>query len=106
MVEYKHITGFPNQVFGSLNLTIGQYKRNHYDLKVGITGQDPQNRFNQHRKEFPWKRMVTIYESVSEKHCNILEQFLVECHFNDLRNKKPGGGSKLSVPVRITYMYF
>lgn len=66
-------------------------------LKVGITGQNPYDRFYQHRKEKNWNVMVIIYESYSERHCNELEALLVECHFNDLTNVRSGGGSKLSL---------
>jgi hypothetical protein len=104
MVVFNHITGYPNQVIETLNRKIGQYKRNYKMLKVGITGQNPYDRFYQHRKEIYWNQMIIIYESSSQSHCNALEALLIECHYNDLTNVRAGGGSKLSLPGK-NYVY-
>ena len=104
MVVYNHVTGFPFVVIGTLNRKIGQYKRSYGLIKVGITGQDPNVRFNQHRRDFYWDKMIVIYESSSSAHCNVLETILVDCHYNDLVNVRSGGGSKLSAPGK-NYVY-
>ena len=104
MVEYNYTTGFPQHVYAELNRKIGQYKRNHTHVKIGITGQDPQVRFNQHRTQINWKRMVVIYTSDSEYHCNLLEELLIANHHEDLVNTRSGGGSNLSFPGK-NYIY-
>ena len=95
MVVYNLITGHPNQIIPSLNKSIGQYKRNHRFLKIGITGQTPIDRFLQHKNDLNWDSMIVIYESTSENYCNLIEEFLVEYHFEFLVNSRSGGGSKL-----------
>jgi hypothetical protein len=104
MVEFKQVTGYPNQVIETLNRKIGQYKRSYNSLKVGITGQNPYDRFNQQRNDIYWLKMVVIYESNSAYHCNLIEELLIECHYNDLTNLRAGGGSKLSLPGK-NYVY-
>lgn len=97
MVEYNLITGHINEVIESLNRTIGQYKRNYKQVKIGITGRDPQERFNEHLLSKNWDRMVVIYETNSENYANKIEAWLIAKHDDELANKKPGGGSKLTV---------
>ena len=95
MVEFNLITGFPTAVIDTLNRKIGQYKRHYTSIKVGITGQEPAERFAQHLQAFDWEKMIVIYSSQSEKNCNQIEAMLVECHYNDLTNVRQGGGSEL-----------
>lgn len=95
MILYNLITGHPNQVIPSLNKSIGQYKRHYRFLKIGITGQTPDERFSQHKKDTNWDSMIVIYESSSENYCNLIEAFLVEQHNEFLVNSRTGGGSKL-----------
>lgn len=104
MVEYNSVSGYPSQVIELLNRKIGQYKRAYIHVKIGITGQDPQDRFNQHRQEIQWERMIVIYESSSADHCNLLEAWLVEQHYNEVTNVRQGGSSELSVPGK-NYVY-
>ncbi len=60
---------------------------------MGITGQDPYVRLNQHRQEINWDQMIVIYELRSQIHCNDIEALLIECHYNDLTNVRFGGGA-------------
>jgi hypothetical protein len=95
-VEYWFITGSPNDVIAPLNRTIGQFKRNYRKIKIGITGRNPQSRYNEHQREIKWDRMVVIYETASINFANTIEQWLTEDHWPYLVNKKLGGGSELS----------
>lgn len=95
MIIYNLITGHPNQAIPSLNKSIGQYKRHHKYLKIGITGQTPDERYLQHKKDMNWDSMIVIYESTSENYCNIIEAFLVDNHYEFLVNTRSGWGSKL-----------
>jgi len=103
-VEYDYITGSPNTVIESLNRSLGQFKRGNSQVKVGITGRNPQVRFNEHLKEKNWSRMVIIYKTASINFANIIEEWLVEKHYDELVNKKAGGGSDLSA-IGDNYVY-
>jgi len=97
-VEYNYISGYPNHAIEHLNRAIGQYKRNNEYIKVGITGRNPQTRFNEHLLDDPtWERMVVIYKTTSENFANTIEEWLVENHWEDLYNRKAGGGSELTL---------
>lgn len=95
-VEYNLITGHFNEVIESLNRTIGQFKRNNSAVKIGITGRDPQIRFNEHLAEKRWKRMVVVYRTSSHNYANKIEEILVEQHYNELINTRQGGSSNLT----------
>ena len=95
IIEENYVTGHPNEVFATLNQKIGQYKRNYKLLKIGITGQAPEERFTQHLKDHNWLKMVLIYRSSSIKYCNQIEEWLVDYHYDDLVNQRKGGGSQL-----------
>jgi hypothetical protein len=103
-VEYNLITGHINEVIESLCRTVGQYKRNNTTVKIGITGRDPQIRFNEHLAEGRWQRMVVIYETNSENYANKIEEWLVDQHYEGLKNTRQGGGSSLSFKGK-NYVY-
>ena len=103
-VEYNEVTGSINAVIETLNRKIGQYKSNYKKVKIGITGRDPQKRFNEHLQDINWQRMVVIYETSSHNFANKIEDWLVEQHFDDLYNQKAGGGSKLTKDG-LNYVY-
>ena len=95
-VEYNLITGHINEVIEKLNRAVGQYKRYHGGVKIGITGRDPQQRFNEHLATSRWKRMVLLYETSSHKYANRIEEWLVDQHYDEIKNMRAGGGSSLS----------
>ncbi|MCX6255862.1 MAG: hypothetical protein NTV31_15510 [Bacteroidia bacterium] len=95
-VEYSLINGPPNFVIETLNRTLGQFKRYHRKVKIGITGRNPQTRFNEHLRYFKWDRMVVVYETSSINFANKIEEWLVDCHWDFVTNRRIGGGSKLS----------
>lgn len=103
-VEYNYIGGHLNEVLESLNRTIGQYKRGHRTIKIGITGRDPQIRFNEHLKKRQWSRMVVIYSTSSENYVRTLEKWLVDEHWDDVYNDTGGGGGKITKPGNF-YLY-
>jgi hypothetical protein len=103
-IEFCCFTGSPKGVIDSLNRSIGQYKRRYSQVKVGITGRNPQSRFNEHLKVKKWDRMIVIYETSSINFANTIENWLVEYHWNDLINQKEGGNSYLS-PEGKNYAY-
>ncbi len=103
-VEYNLITGHINQIIESLNRTIGQYKR-YYKVKIGITGREPQKRYDEHlHANKRWKRMVVVYETKSHSYANKIEEWLVEQHYDEIKNVRSGGGSSLSLKG-LNYVY-
>lgn len=97
MIDYQYaITGYPTNIVGTLNRKIGQFKRQYPRLKIGITGRDPNVRFNEHKKSSRWEKMIILYITQSQNFANTIENWLVENHKDYLTNMKPGGGSELS----------
>lgn len=95
-VEYVNVeTGTPTNVYDTLNRKISAYK-SRYSIKIGITGRNPQQRFNEHLDNTDWERMVVIYRTTSLNYANTLEDWLIEKHKDDLVNKRKGGGSDLA----------
>ena len=105
-IFYNPFTGHPADVCESLNRAIGQYKARYSKLKIGITGREPNLRFQEHlHANSKWKKMIVVYETTSTKYANAIEDYLVERHWDYLVNKKPGGGSILSsTGVKIVYL--
>lgn len=105
-VEYNYLTGHPSsEVFEALNRSIGQYKRNHSELKIGMTGQKPEDRAKQHdAKKHGWKRMVVIYQTTSEGNTIEVEKVLIDKHWSDIENEVSGGGGKLR-EKGLNYIY-
>ena len=104
MVEYKYWTGHITDVLESLNRSIGQYKSHYSTVKIGITGRDPQIRFNEHKRDKGWERMIVLYKTSSIYNANQIEALLINQHFYDIVNQRSGGGSDLS-PYGDNYLY-
>jgi hypothetical protein len=96
MVYHNFITGHPSQILESLNRTIGQYKWRYSEVKVGITGRNPEERFREHLQTRSWSQMVVIYKTDSIAYANQVEAYLVQRHYIDLVNVRSGGGSQLT----------
>ena len=104
-VEFNEITGSPNEVIETLNRKIGRYKSSNRKIKIGITGRDPQTRFNEHLRCFDWSRMVVICLTNSIKFANNIENWLIDNHWEDLDNQRAGGGSNHLSPEGPNYAY-
>ena len=76
-VEFDYWTGCPNDVIESINRAISRYLLYYKNVKVGITGRDPQMRFNEHQKDGKWKRMVVKYKTTSERFANTVEKYFI-----------------------------
>ncbi len=88
-VEYDYWTGSPADVINYINRAISQYLRYYEDVKVGITGRDPQNRFDEHQKHSGWTRMVIKYVTSSENFANKVESYFIKTR-PELENKWVG----------------
>ena len=96
VVEYLYVQGSPGIVLETLNRSIGQYKRNYRTIKIGITGREPQSRYNEHQRNNKWDRMVVLYRTSSTNFANRIEEWLTLVHWQDLVNQRIGGGSELT----------
>jgi hypothetical protein len=85
-VEFDYWTGCPNDVIGSINRAISQYLIYYKKVKVGITGRNPQERFNEHQNNGRWNRMVVKYKTSSENFANKVEKYFIETR-PELKNK-------------------
>ena len=96
MVSYDLRTGFPVNVITPLKRSIAQHMRYNEYVKVGITGRNPEKRFNEHRRSEPdWREMIVLYETNSCNFANRLENELISYFRKELYNFREGGGSSL-----------
>lgn len=91
-VEFDYWTGCPANVIDNINRAISQYLRYYKDVKVGITGRDPQNRFDEHQRSSGWTRMVIKYVTTSENFANKVESYFIKTR-PELKNKWLGKSS-------------
>ena len=75
-VESEILSGYPKDVIPALERSLSQYERFYKDIKVGITGRNPQERFKEHQENDGWERMVVKYKSSSEGFVNLIEDHL------------------------------
>lgn len=101
-VEYNMITGNVLDVLPALERSVLYFESRYISVKVGITGRDPQERFNEHLKDRRWNRMIVKYKTKSESLANKVEKYFIITHPN-LKNKWMGY-SHLS-PDGDNYLY-
>lgn len=97
------ITGMPDNVIYRLEITLGMLRSNYNDVKIGITGRDPQKRFNEHQRD-GWERMLVKYETTSENFANKIEDYFIR-KYPKLKNEWIGK-SNLSIEAPKYYVYF
>lgn len=85
-VEFNYITGQPSSVLLHLKISVGLFLAFNSEVKVGITGRNPQERFNEHLKNNDWDRMIVKYKTKSERNANVLEDYLID-NYPDLKNE-------------------
>lgn len=85
-VEYAYWTGCPNDVINCINRAISQYLIRYKNIKVGITGRNPQQRFYEHQKRETWQRMIVKYKTSSVNFANKVEKYFIETR-PELKNK-------------------
>ena len=103
------ITGTPARAKKEIldYLNVRSFINDHTPVKIGITGQHPNNRLWQHRRD-DWENMEVIYKTSSEADANLLEKELIRTidYWDvELANAKAGGGSRLSDEAGEYYLY-
>lgn len=86
IVEYNYVTGHLSNVLLHLKMSVGILLSFNKEVKVGITGRDSQDRFDEHLKNYDWDRMIVKYITSSDKNANVLEDYLIG-HYPQLVNK-------------------
>lgn len=81
--------GWPKDIVKSLNRSLGQYRRRHGAVKVGITA-NPKRRFNEYCYREGIKQMVVIYKTSSINNANNLEKWFIENRWDILENQWEG----------------
>jgi hypothetical protein len=76
-VEYKIISGAPGNVLPALVRSVGAFSRHYSDVKVGITGRNPQTRFSEHLRVKEWDKMVVKYKTSSQNFVNKIEDYFI-----------------------------
>ena len=79
-VEYSLIKGNIIDVLPTLERSIKIFEKKYVSVKVGITGRNPQERFNEHQKTRMWNRMVVKYKTNSESLINKVEDYFILYH--------------------------
>ncbi|HNP32593.1 MAG TPA: GIY-YIG nuclease family protein [Flavobacterium sp.] len=87
-LKYDYWTGPFEDVKGSLVRNISQYSISNNAIKIGIT-TDPERRIQEHRRSnLGWKRMVVKYQTSSVSYINVIEEILINYHWEYVNNEK------------------
>lgn len=79
-VEYNMITGNVLDVLPALERSVLYFESRYISVKVGITGRNPQERFNEHLKDRRWNRMIVKYKTRNESLINKIEDYFILYH--------------------------
>ena len=85
-VEYNMLTGIVLDILPALERSVSYFESRYQSVKVGVTGRDPQERFNEHLKERRWNRMIVKYKTRNESLINKIEDYFILYHPR-LKNK-------------------
>jgi hypothetical protein len=72
---------------------------------IGKTGRDPLLRFNEHKQQYNWKKMIILYQSKSKNYVEAVEAILVDYTYEYNKNNTGGGGGPLSSKTQFNYVY-
>lgn len=86
IVEYREITGWITEVLPLLKRSVTMFEKHYKSVYVGITGRNPQARFNEHCRKENWERMIVKYKTTSEAFVNQIENYFIITH-PQLKNK-------------------
>ena len=103
-LKYDYWTGHFEDIKGSLIKSISQYSINHNGIKIGITN-DPERRIKEHQNNnLGWKKMIVKYQTNSVNYINIMEELLINYHWEYLSNIRGGGGESNAKPPYYLYI--
>ena len=67
------------------------------ELKIGITGRHPKNRFIEYLDlNEDWKEMIILYKTKSPRYIKDIEKYLIDKNWALIQNQIGGGGGRLS----------
>jgi hypothetical protein len=97
-----HISG---ELKNSIDKSVKSLIKKKRELKIGITGRHPKNRFIEYLdKNEGWRDMVILYKTKSSNYIKDLERHLIYRHWDFIQNQIGGGGGRLS-EKGIFYLY-
>lgn len=87
-LKYEYWTGHFEDVKGSLIRNISQYSINNNAIKIGIT-TNPEVRIREHQNSnLGWKKMIVKYQTDSINFINVMEEILINYHWEYVNNEK------------------
>ena len=101
--ELSYCTGSLNVAQIAIERSLKIYLAKYRQVKIGITGREPQTRFNEHLQEKEWARMVVKYKSTSQNNVNKLEDYFIEKY---PRLKNQWIGQSILSNEGPNYLYF
>ena len=96
-------TGWPNQVYPTLNKKIGQYSTNAKAEYIGMTSGNEdesamKSRYDSVKKDLEINKMIILYRTDSREHAIEVEEELIEHskknHKDINQNQKSGGAGR------------
>lgn len=79
-VEYSLITGNVLNVIPSLERSVLYFESRYMSVKVGVTGSNPQECFNEHLMDRCWNRMIVKYKTTSENFADKVGDYFTLYH--------------------------
>ena len=105
-MELKHDywQGQFEDILGTFIKSISQYSINHNGIKIGITN-DPEKRLKEHiTSNVGWKKMIIKYETTSINYINVMEELLINYHWEILSNIRGNVGETHKTPPYYLYI--
>lgn len=87
-LKYDYWTGQFEDIKGSLIRNISQYSINNNAIKIGITS-NPERKIKEHLdSNLGWKKMVIKYQTSSVNYINVMEEILINYHWEYTNNER------------------
>lgn len=91
LIEYNYVTGFMVDLLENINDSINRLKATNAKVKVGVSGIDPQDFFEDALNKYEWDRMVILYETRSKKFVDDLRNHIVNINWFSVDEKSGTG---------------
>ena len=103
-LKYNYWTGHFEDVKATLIRNISQYSINNNEIKIGITN-DPERRIKEHQNSnLGWQKMIVKYQTNSVIYINIMEELLINYHWEYLSNIRGSNEEHKEKPTYYLYI--
>lgn len=100
-LKYDYWTGQFDDIKDSLIRNLSQYSINNNGIKIGVT-TNPERRIKEHHNSnLGWKKMIVKYQTNSVTYITIMEEILVNYHWEYLNNERKMSNQKDSYYLYI-----